>query len=182
MNKIKTRENSKSNMDFKGMSFFFKMRDFFKDPMKKIEKTDIKKGDHVLDYGCGSGSFTIPAAKLAGSNGKVYAADVHPLSSEKVKKQAEKYQLKNIETIQTDCNTNLKEASIDVILLIDVLHNLENYTENLKEFYRILKAEGSFWVDDHHYEGSQIQEKITENNLFKFSEQVDSLYKFTKLI
>jgi len=182
MNKIKIREKSQSNIDFKFISFFFKIRDIFKDPMKKIEKTDIKEGDYVLDYGCGSGSFTIPAAKLAGSAGKVYAADIHPLSSEKIITQAEKYQLKNIKTIKTDCNTNLSDNSIDVILLIDVLHNLLDYKENLREFYRILKEMGSFWVDDHHYEGSQIKAKITKNNLFTFSEQFDSLYKFTKII
>jgi ubiquinone/menaquinone biosynthesis C-methylase UbiE len=182
MNKIKIRNKSKSNIDFKLMSFFFKIRDIFEDPMKKIEKIGIKEGDFILDYGCGSGSFTIPAAKLAGSTGKVYAADIHPLSSEKVKKKAEKNQLKNIKTIQTECETNLSDNAIDVILLIDVLHNLENYSENLKEFHRILKAEGTFWVDDHHYEDSQIKFKITENNLFKFSEKIDSLYKFTKII
>jgi len=180
--KIKIKDKSQSNIDFKFMSFFFKIRDFLKDPMKKIEKTNIKEGDLVLDYGCGSGSFTITAAKLVGPTGKVYAADIHPLSSEKVKEQAKKYKLKNIKTIQTDCNTSLSNNSIDVILLIDVLHNLENYTENLKEFHRVLKSEGAFWVDDHHYEELQIIAKITKNNLFKFSEKFDSLYKFTKMI
>lgn len=132
-----------SNWHFKLMVFLFKIRDFFKDPMNKISKINIKKGDFVLEYGCGSGSFTIPLAEMVGSSGKVYAADMHPLSSKKVQEKAEKNNLKNIETIETDCKTSLDDKSIDKVILFDVLHDLEKYEENLKEFHRVLKPNGS---------------------------------------
>ncbi len=169
-----------SNLDFKMMVFFFKIRDFFKDPMEKIDKTDVKRGDHVLDYGCGSGSYSVPIAKLVRPSGKVYAADMHPLSSVKVNERAEKHDLGNLKTIKTDCKTELNDKSIDIILLIDVLHGLTNYEENLEEFHRVLKNSGVLWVDDHHYEGKQIKQKVTSTKLFEFVKKVDSLHKFKK--
>ena len=42
---------------------------------KILKKTGIKRGKTVLDFGCGSGTYTIPAAKIVGKEGKVYALD-----------------------------------------------------------------------------------------------------------
>jgi ubiquinone/menaquinone biosynthesis C-methylase UbiE len=175
------REKPLSNWGFKLMAFFFKIRDFFQDPKNKIEKMDIGKGDKVLEYGCGSGSFTIPLAKMVGPSGKVYAADMHPLSSKKITEKAKKNKLNNIETIQTKCKTNLDDNSIDKVILIDVLHDLKNHKENLEEFHRILKLEGTLWVDDHHLNPSEIKQKITDTHLFEFVKSIDSLYKFLKI-
>ncbi|MBD3227262.1 MAG: methyltransferase domain-containing protein [Candidatus Lokiarchaeota archaeon] len=174
------KKNHKSNLDFKIMSFFFKIRDFFKDPNKKIEKIGLNEGDYVLEYGCGPGSFTIPIAKKVGASGKVFAADTHPLASEKIKKRANKYDMNNIETIITDCKTDLEEKSIDKVVLIDVLHDLSKYQENLKEFYRILKNDGNLWVDDHHFDEEEIILRVTTNDLFEYIGNIDSLFEFKK--
>ncbi|TFF98575.1 MAG: methyltransferase domain-containing protein [Promethearchaeota archaeon] len=175
-----SRSKSESNIDFKMMAFFFKIRDFFRNPLEKVSKMNIKEGDNILEYGCGSGSFTIPLAKLVGSSGRIYAADIHPLSSVKVREKAKKNNISNIETIQTDCNTKLKEKTVDEVILIDVLHDLDMYKQNLKEFHRVLKEKGNLWVDDHHYEPEEIKKKIQETNYFKFVKSVDSLHLFTK--
>ena len=78
-------KKSQSSLDFRFMSFFFKILDFFKSPMKKVDKAEVKSGDFVLDYGCGPGSYTFAASEKVGSNGKIYAADIHPLAIDKVK-------------------------------------------------------------------------------------------------
>lgn len=83
---------------------------------------EIREGAHVLDYGCGSGSYTIPVAQLVGSSGIVYAADSNSLAINEVKKRAKKKGITNINTILTDSVTSLTDASVDVILLIYVLH------------------------------------------------------------
>lgn len=174
------KKNHISNLDFKIMSFFFKIRDFFKDPNKKIEKIGLNEGDYVLEYGCGPGSFTIPIAKKIGASGKVFAADTQPLASEKIKKRANKYDMNNIETIITDCKTNLEEKSIDKVVLIDVLHDLSNYQENLKEFHRILKNDGNLWVDDHHFDEEEIILRVTRNDLFEYIGNIDKIFEFKK--
>lgn len=73
-----------SNLHFRFMSFAFKFRDFFKPRKNVLRGVDIRPGFHVLDYGCGPGSYTVIAAKLVGNSGKVYALDIHPLAIQKV--------------------------------------------------------------------------------------------------
>jgi predicted TPR repeat methyltransferase len=48
------------------------LRDKFGIPFKpeeEINKLNIGKGQKILDYGCGIGSYTFPAAKLVGRKG-----------------------------------------------------------------------------------------------------------------
>jgi len=167
-----------SNMDFKGMAFFFKIRDIFKSPMKKVEVSKVKMGDIVLDYGCGPGSYTFAAAEVVGKKGKIYAADIHPLAIEKVKKKARKKNIENIKTIQTNCDTKLPEDSIDVIICFDVLHDIDNKDNLLKEFHRVLKPNGYLSFDDHHYNNKEIIDIFSKNGLFQLDEQQDKIYNF----
>ncbi|MGB5910763.1 MAG: class I SAM-dependent methyltransferase [Promethearchaeia archaeon] len=174
-------KKSQSNLDFKFMSFFFKIRDFFKSPTNKIEKAEIKLGYIILDYGCGPGSYSIAAAKIVGPSGKIYATDIHPSAIKEVNKRALKNELKNIETIQTDCKTGLEPNSIDVIICFDVLHNIKDNNCILKEFFRVLKPESILSFDDHHMKENEILEKLTSEGLFKLVDKKDNQYNFTKV-
>ncbi|TFG15656.1 MAG: class I SAM-dependent methyltransferase [Promethearchaeota archaeon] len=179
---IEKRHNKpQSDLDFKIMSLCFSIRDKFKDPMKKLEKAGIKTGNYILDYGSGPGSYSIAAAKVVGSSGKIYAADIHPLAIKKVRKNAAKHSLTNIETILTDCNTGLEDNSIDVVICFDTLHTLGNLMENLKEFYRVLKPNGILSVDDHHSEEQDLLSKIQDNDLFKLLEKKEKIFNFIKI-
>ena len=176
------KENKKqSNIDFRVMSFFFRIRDRFRPPIKKIVKANIKQGEVVLDYGCGTGSYTIAAIEKLGPTGKVFAADIKPLALEKTKKRAEKMGYKNIETIQTDCDTGLDDESIDKVICFDVLHDIPNKDEILKEFHRILRKNSTLSIDDHHLSEDEIINLITSKGLFKLAEKNDKQYKFIKI-
>ncbi|MFW9970612.1 MAG: class I SAM-dependent methyltransferase, partial [Candidatus Odinarchaeota archaeon] len=129
---------------------------------------------------CGPGSYTIAAAQIIGNTGKIYAADIHPLAIESVKKRAEEKNLKNIETILTDCDTKLENASIDIVLLLDIYHDLSNPEGILKELHRVLKNSGLLYVDDHHFKDEEIINKITDAKLFKFVERIEELFCFIK--
>ena len=48
----------------------------------------VSKAQTVLDYGCGSGTFTIPSARIVGKKGKVYAFEARPDLLERVKERA----------------------------------------------------------------------------------------------
>jgi len=95
-----------------------------------LEDIGIKKGDVVLDFGCGDGSYTIPAAKVVRKEGKVYAIDKDIESMHKLMEIAKIKGLKNIIPIHTkseELKINLESESIDAVLLYDVLH----YTEGI---------------------------------------------------
>jgi len=70
-----------------------------------LQKAGIKRGKTVLDFGCGSGTYTIPAAKIAGKEGKVYALDKDKKVLDELMQKAEYAGLENIKRIDTsgDC-------------------------------------------------------------------------------
>jgi ubiquinone/menaquinone biosynthesis C-methylase UbiE len=182
MEVIQIMKNKKqSNLDFKFMAFFFKIRDKFHPPIEKIKKANLQQGNVILDYGCGSGSYTIAAAGEVGSNGKVFAADIHPLALEKVRKRARKSGFTNIETIQTDCATGLEDESIDVVICFDVFHDIIDKDSMLKEFHRVLKPNSILSFDDHHMEEEEILDLISSDGLFELSEKQDKQYNFAKV-
>ena len=108
------------------MSYAFKFRDFFLPRKYILEEVGIKSGFHVLDFGCGPGSYTAIVAELVGRTGKVYALDIHPLAIQRVQNISSKKKLTNITTICSDCLTDLENNSIDVVLLYDTFHHLSN--------------------------------------------------------
>lgn len=180
MNNKSASNRHQSNLDYKGMAFFFRIRDFFKPPMNKIKKSKIKKGDYVLDYGCGPGSYSFAAAEVVGKVGMIYAADIHPIAIEKVRKKAKKKNVSNIQTILTDCDTNLDAKSIDVVICFDVMHSIVDKKALLKEFHRILKPNGYLSFDDHHYTEKEIMEIFSGSDLFQLEEQQDKIFNFKK--
>jgi ubiquinone/menaquinone biosynthesis C-methylase UbiE len=150
-----------SNPSFRFMSFFFRFRDFFSSPIKILEQIGIGPGWNVLDYGCGSGSYSIPAAQLVGPTGKVYAADIHPLAIRDVQKRAGIKGLGNINTILTDSKTELADASIDVVLLFYVLHDFKDPDLILRELNRVLKTRGLLSVFDHKFDKDKVVSTIS---------------------
>ncbi|MGV9171948.1 MAG: class I SAM-dependent methyltransferase [Promethearchaeia archaeon] len=173
------KDKNKSNWDFRIMAFFFKVRDFFKSPREKVDKIELSPGDIVLDYGCGIGSYTIEAAQLVGSKGKVYAADIHPLAVKKVRKRAKKEDLKNIETILTDLHTSLGENSVDVVICFDVMHNIRHTTELIKEFHRVMKGSAILALADHHMEENEVVEIFSTRELFNLNKKKGDQYFFS---
>ncbi len=145
-----------SHLSFDFLSLYFRIRDFFSPPINTLEKLGIRPGWYVLDYGCGSGSYSIPAAKLVGPAGKIFAADSHPSAIQKVQKRASISNYSNIKTILTDCNTLLPDASIDIILLFYVLHEFKNPDMIIKELIRVLKPGGFISVIDHKYDNDKV--------------------------
>lgn len=168
---------------FKMMSGMFRIRDMFNSPRIKVEKADIKPGQIVLDYGCGPGSYTVEAAEMVGDSGKVYAADIHPLSTKKVQEAVSKKGLTNIETILIDGATNatsLKDKSLDVVLSFDMFHMVSEKELLVKEWHRVLKPNGKLSLDCPHMNENDILSKITNDGLFNLEEQKGKMFIFAK--
>jgi ubiquinone/menaquinone biosynthesis C-methylase UbiE len=159
------------------------MRDRFQNPRAKLEKIGIGEGQAVLDFGCGPGSFAIPAAQIVGERGKVYALDIHPLAIEAVEKKAKKEKLTNITAILSDRDTGLPDESIDVILLYDTIHMIKDKQALLEELHRVLKPDGllSVWAP-HQPKVNKTVEIVQGNGLFSLRDQDKKLLNFKKRI
>ena len=170
-----------SDFDFRFMSFGFRFRDLFLPRENVLKEVDIKPGFYILDYGCGAGSYTIPAAKLVENSGKVYALDIHPLAVQWVQSIAVKRHLTNIEAILSGCATGLPHNHLDVVLLYDTLHSLNDPRCVLDEIHRTLKPNGVLSLNDHHLKEDGIMSKVTGKGLFKLSKKGRNTYIFTKV-
>jgi ubiquinone/menaquinone biosynthesis C-methylase UbiE len=173
-------KKSSSDFHFKGMSFLFKIRDFFLPRKNVLREVGIKPGSHVLDYGCGPGSYIIPLETLIGQTGKIYALDIHPLAIQKVQRIVEKKSLTNIETIQSDCQTGLPDQSMDVVLLYDTLHELNDPEKVFMEIHRILKPDGILSLSDHHMKEDEIQSRVTDLGSFKLVKRGKKTFSYSK--
>jgi ubiquinone/menaquinone biosynthesis C-methylase UbiE len=104
------------------------------------------KGNTVLDFGCGLGFNSIPAAKFVGKEGKVFALDISKQAVDLVNKKAGKAKLGNITTIHSDCATGLEDESVEVVYLHNVLPLIRNKKAVLKEIMRVLRKGGRLSV------------------------------------
>lgn len=70
-------ESKVLNLIFKpaGLLMGSKTRERFLNPIRTLQAANIKPGQTVLEVGCGTGFFTIPAAKLLGDQGRLIALD-----------------------------------------------------------------------------------------------------------
>lgn len=164
------------------MSLILRLRDIFNPPQKILGQIDeIRPGAHILDYGCGPGSYSIAASKLVGPTGKVYAVDIHPLAVLGVERKVAEKGIPNVETLLTDCNLGIPHASIDVVLLIYVLHDFKDQGSILSELGRVLKPDGILVVKDQNLDNDKVVSIVTSRN-FKLSKSVGENKKKTIVV
>ena len=171
-------DKKKSHFGFRLMALQFKIRDLLLPRREILKEVSIKPGSHVLDYGCGSGSYIAPLAKLVGASGKIYALDIHPLAVEAVHSVASRRKLKNVETILSSCSSGLPRDSLDAVLLYDTFHGLDDPEGVLKELHRVLKPDGILSFSDHHMQEIEIISRVTTGGLFKLSRKGKRTYVF----
>jgi len=120
---------------------------------------DLEPGMVVADFGCGSGHYTIAAAKRIGENGRVYALDIQKDLLQAMKSTAELNNLKNIEIIWADLDiplgSRLADDSVDFVIISNILFQAENRRQITEEALRILKNGGRVAVIEWDKEGGK---------------------------
>lgn len=123
----------------------------FADPETNLKQFGIKPKDYVADFGAGTGAYTIPVARMA-REGKVYAIEVQKDLLERIRNDAAKAHLSNIETIWGDVEeaggTKLKEGAVDAVIISNILFQAADKNSLAKEAYRILKSGGRALIID----------------------------------
>jgi ubiquinone/menaquinone biosynthesis C-methylase UbiE len=134
----------------------------------------IEENQRVLDFGCGSGAYTIPAAKLVGEKGKVYALDKDAEALETLKESSRKEKLGNVETmLSSDLKISLEEESADMVLLYDVIHLIKDRTRLFAEIHRILKSDGVVSIYPMHVENDEVLRQMRESRFFLKAEKYE---------
>ncbi|HXY87714.1 MAG TPA: class I SAM-dependent methyltransferase [Candidatus Acidoferrales bacterium] len=108
----------------------------------------------AAEFGCGYGTFTIPAAKMI--SGKIHAVDIELGMVNAVKKHAQSSGLTNVVAVHRDFiadGTGLADASVDYVMLFNILHD-ERPKRILREAYRILTPGGRVGIIHWKYDSS----------------------------
>jgi len=125
----------------------------FFDPTKILETLGVSdKIDNIVEFGCGFGTFSIPAAKMI--SGQIFCIDIESEMIEIMKNKAIKHKLDNIETKLRDFITQgsgLDTESVDYVMLFNILHG-EEPEKLLKESWRILKPYGTIGIIHWNYD------------------------------
>ena len=163
-------------------------RDREEEPAKLMKALGLKPGMVVCDLGCGNGFYTLKLAEAVGAEGKVQAEDIQPEMLDMLKKRNAKAGVKNIEPVLgTVIDPMLPEGKVDLVLLVDVYHEMDHPVEMLAAIRKSLSPKGRFVLVEfraedpkvpikplHKMSKAQINKELIANG-FKLVEQYDEL-------
>ncbi len=109
------------------------------------------RGRAVLEVGCGTGFFTLPAARAIGDEGSLTAIDVLSESVELVREKVRAAGLRNVHVMQADARqTSFEAGSFDMALLFGVIPApMLPLARLLPEMHRVLRPGGVLAVWPH---------------------------------
>lgn len=138
-----------------------------------FKEIGVRRGHTVLDFGCGTGAYVLPAASAVGAQGRVYAVDKSEISLSQLRARVQSQGVRNVEIISSagELTLPLGSNSLDVILLYDVIHSyyFSDYArcELLREIYRVCKLGGLLSVYPYHLDWRQAHRQV-ESAGFRF--------------
>ncbi len=164
-----------------GMNMESRLRRLLHDPEKLLHAGGVAPGQTVLEVGCGTGYFTIPACKMVGESGHIIAIDPVAGYVRRVRKKAQHSGLANVDVLRRDAlDTELENESIDVALLYGVLPFPTLPLERLlPEMHRVLKPEGllAVWLFPMSF---GVPEAISQSNFFSDMRHENGVYRFRR--
>src|SRR5262249_1983693 len=139
-------------------------------PDELLRSIGLRAGQTIADIGCGPGFFTVPAARIVGDAGHVYAADIQGEMLTAVRSRVAEHGLGNVRVFKTsDTEVPMPAASCDLVLLAFMLHEIEQRSRFLLKAAKLLKPRAKLAVLEWHPReepaGPQLADRITPEEL-----------------
>jgi ubiquinone/menaquinone biosynthesis C-methylase UbiE len=161
-----------------GMESRFRHRFF--PPEKILQGVDMSPGQAVLEVGCGTGFFTIPAAGMIGEQGRLVAMDILAESVAYVTGKVRAAGLQNVQVIKGDAlQTDLDSSGFDAVLLFGVIPApMLPLNRLLAELHRVLKPEGNLavWPPVPGW----LPQAVLKSGLFTLTAKRNNVYNFKR--
>ena len=119
-----------------------------------MARLEIRKEMVVADVGAGSGVLTGPLALATGPRGLVYASDIDKALLAHIDQRAQSSRLANIRTVLGTFTDPMLPQQVDLALMNDVLHHVQDRAAYVKNVARHLKRGGRFAIVDYTADGS----------------------------
>ena len=112
-------------------------------PTRAIALLDLVPGNVVADFGAGSGYMTVRLARVVGPSGRVFAVDIQPEMLALLQARVDREKLTNVTPVlsATD-DPRLPDHSLDLVLMVDVYHELSQPQVVLRHLKQALKTSG----------------------------------------
>jgi len=124
-------------------------RDEWQRPHQILDALGVAEASVVADVGAGSGWFTVRLARRVGPNGRVYAQDVQPEMLAAINRRVQREGLGNVRTqLGRGSDPHLPADTFDAILIVDVVHEIEDRVTLFANLGRALKPGGLIGVVD----------------------------------
>jgi SAM-dependent methyltransferase len=113
------------------------------EPDRALDALGPLTGLTLADVGAGSGYFTVRLAARAGEQGRVYANDLQPEMLKMLAARLARESVRNVTLVQgTIEDPRLPASSIDLVLMVDVYHELSEPQKMLGAIRVALKPGG----------------------------------------
>lgn len=118
-----------------------------------LEKSDLRQGQIVADFGCGKSLFFLYALlALVGKEGRVYGIDVLPEVVETIIREVQYHNLPGIVPVLGNLDNSrgvqIPDKQIDRGFIINTLHQSSDILSMLSESSRIIKTGGLLIIID----------------------------------
>jgi ubiquinone/menaquinone biosynthesis C-methylase UbiE len=126
-------------------------------PSKALDALDLQPGMVVADIGAGSGYYASRIAKRVGPAGRVYATDIQPGMIALLDRRIKLEGLTNVTTVLGGMDDpRLPPKSIDLALMVDVYHELQEPQLFLQRLKEIFKPDGRLVLLEFRKEDPQV--------------------------
>jgi ubiquinone/menaquinone biosynthesis C-methylase UbiE len=112
------------------------------DPDIILPRVGLKQSMTLVDVGCGQGFFALPAARIAGPQGRIYGIDIDEEALDLLKRRASESGL-SITMLRGEAEKTIAcEGCADIVLFGISLHDFREPENVLANAYRMLKPGG----------------------------------------
>jgi ubiquinone/menaquinone biosynthesis C-methylase UbiE len=124
-------------------------RDAWQKPAEVVKALEIRRGMCVADLGAGTGYFSRYLSTAVGERGTVFAVDTEPNLVVHLRERAEHEQTPNVVPILASAdNPRLPGGMVDLVLIVDTVHHIDDRVEYLRRLQLALKPGGRVVVID----------------------------------
>ena len=124
----------------------------FIDPRVVISHFHLREGEHIADFGAGSGHYMKPLADVVGQSGKVYLCEIQKNLVEALGIKIHEARLRNVHTLWCDLEApngiKLRDGLLDAGLVSNTLFQFQDKNAGLKEIGRTIRKGGKLFIID----------------------------------